>query len=366
MDLSDILMPPMISADLEGIGGRLKAEVDDFEVEEIPAYEPAGDGGFLYLWVEKRDMGAEFFARQIARRLEIPASEVGMAGLKDRRAVTRQWVSVPASAEKKLAGLEGEGIRVLKVSRHRNKLRAGHLHGNRFNILIRGESQETESVPEARTDTKERVERILTRIAELGMPNFYGRQRFGRGEETLHMGLALLRGEKAKIRNPFLHKLALSAAQSALFNHYLAHRIRDGRYRRVLAGDALSKIPFGGMFVSVDPVADQERFDRREIVTAGPIFGSKTFAVREAAAERESAVLQAFGFTTATFSGFGKLLAGTRRHNLFYLGEPSADVEPFGVRLRFALPAGSYATVFLRELMKRDVVEVEEGESGPP
>src|SRR5207248_4016494 len=109
--------PPLLTADLPGIGGRIKTEPEDFEVEEIPAYEPSGEGDFLYLWIEKRDMGAEYFARQVARRLDISPGEVGTAGLKDRRAVTRQLVSVPARVEDRLGNLEGEGIRLLRVGR---------------------------------------------------------------------------------------------------------------------------------------------------------------------------------------------------------------------------------------------------------
>src|SRR3954469_13307217 len=102
--------PPYLTPDLPGAGGRIKAEPADFEVEEIPAYEPAGTGDHLFLWIEKTDMGAEYFARQVARRLAIPNGEVGTAGLKDRGAVTRQWVSVPATCEPALGQLEGEGI----------------------------------------------------------------------------------------------------------------------------------------------------------------------------------------------------------------------------------------------------------------
>src|SRR3984957_6294854 len=96
MNLADVIQPPLLTADLPGTGGRIKAQPEDFEVEEIPAYEPCGSGDFLYLWIEKRDVGAEFFVRQLARRLDIPPGEVGTAGLKDRHAVTRQLVSVPA------------------------------------------------------------------------------------------------------------------------------------------------------------------------------------------------------------------------------------------------------------------------------
>src|SRR5580704_15830407 len=130
--------PPLLTADLPGIGGRIKSEPEDFEVEEIPAYQPSGEGDHLYLWIEKRGMGAEYFVRQVARRLDIPPSEIGTAGLKDRHAVTRQMVSVPAAVEGRLAQLEGDGIRLLSVSRHGNKLKPGHLHGNCFRILVRG------------------------------------------------------------------------------------------------------------------------------------------------------------------------------------------------------------------------------------
>src|SRR5438552_2434427 len=99
------LPPPLLTADLPGIGGRIKDRPEDFEVEEIPAYEPAGAGDHLFLWIEKRGMGAEYFARQVAQRLGVPVGAVGTAGMKDRHAVTRQWVSVPAEVEAQLPQL---------------------------------------------------------------------------------------------------------------------------------------------------------------------------------------------------------------------------------------------------------------------
>jgi tRNA pseudouridine13 synthase len=339
---------PFLTPDLPGVGGRIKVEPADFEVEEIPAYEPSGTGEHLYLWIEKTDMGAEYFARQVARRLNIPNSEVGTAGLKDRRAVTRQWVSVPATCEPQLAQLDGDGIRVLNVSRHSNKLKPGHLKGNRFRVFVRDA-------------TPADVEPILNRVRELGLPNFYGPQRFGRDGETAALGMAMLKGEPTKVRNPFLRKLALSAAQSLLFNDYLARRMADGLFRTVLAGDVMAKWPAGGMFTATDVPTEQRRFDARETVTAGPMFGRKTFPAHAGAADREAAVLETAGLSRASFDGFGKLVMGTRRHNLVYVEDLSATWEAEGLRLTFALPAGSYATVLLREVMKADVVG-EEGE----
>src|SRR5205823_14213961 len=95
--------------------------------------------------------------------------------------------------------------------------------------------------------------------------------------------------------------------------------------------------------------------DARETVSAGPIVGRKTFAAAGEAVERESVVLAAAGLTPAAFHGFGKLVQGTRRHNLVYVDDLTAAAEPEGVRLTFTLPAGSYATVLLREVMKVEV-----------
>ena len=356
----DPLAPPLLlTADLPGIGGRIKAQPEDFEVEEIPAYEAAGMGDFLYLWIEKRDLGAEYFMRQVARRLHIPVGEVGAAGLKDRHGHASADLSACA-AEERLAQLEGDGIRLLEVRRHSNKLKPGHLRGNRFRIVIR------DADPQAAV----LLPPLLDRLRAQGMPNYYGPQRFGHDGETVHLGLALLRGEPPPVgpsgrrlnaRSPFLRKLALSAAQSALFNHYLNQRLAGGWWRRVLAGDVMAKWPFGGMFVASDLAREQERFDARETVHAGPIFGRKTFPASGEAAEREAAILADAGLPTEAFRGFGKLVQGTRRHNLVYLDELGSREVAEGVEITVTLPAGSYATVLLRELMKSTQLdEIEE------
>src|SRR5688572_29983699 len=127
-------LTPLLTPELPGVGGRIKAQPEDFEVEEVPAYLPSGEGDHLFLWVQKRGLGAEYFLRQVARRLGVASEDVGSAGLKDRHAVTRQWLSVPSSAESRLKELDGDGITLLSSSRHGNKLRPGHLRGNRFRI----------------------------------------------------------------------------------------------------------------------------------------------------------------------------------------------------------------------------------------
>src|SRR5437763_11239975 len=138
MTFDPLAPPPLLTADLPGIGGRIKELPEDFEVEELPAYRPSGEGDYLYLWVEKRDMGAEYFVRQVARRLDLAPGEVGTAGLKDRRAVTRQMVSVPARVQDRRGRPERPGLRPPAGGRHGNTLRPGHLPRHRFRILVRG------------------------------------------------------------------------------------------------------------------------------------------------------------------------------------------------------------------------------------
>jgi tRNA pseudouridine13 synthase len=343
----DPLNPPPLTPDLPGVGGRIKVQSDDFRVEEIPSYEPCGSGEHLYLWVEKRDVGPEFFARTIAQRLGVPVGAVGTAGLKDRHAVTRQWVSVPQEAEPLLTKLDGGGITLLSHSRHTNKLKPGHLKGNRFDILIRDADRSKADAATA----------VLDRIRSHGLPNYYGPQRFGRDGGNIDLGFRCLAGSQPKRLRPFVYKFALSAVQSLLFNDYLGRRLADGLFRTVLSGDVMAKWPAGGLFVAEDVPTEQRRFDARETVTAGPMFGRHTFAAAGPAAEREAGVLADHKLTPRSFDGFGKLMGGTRRHNLIYLDDLTATWEDVGLRLAFTLPSGCYATVLLREVMKADSMD---------
>ena len=252
---------------------------------------------------------------------------------------------------------------MLRWNRHANKLRTGHLHGNRFNVLIR----------ETASGAEQTIAPLIDRIKQQGLPNFYGPQRFGRDGETARLGIGLLRANSAdgptaerkrEKRNPFLQKLALSAGQSTLFNLYLTRRVCDGFYRRVLEGDVMSKRPFGGLFVAKDLEKEQQRFDSRETMHTGPIFGRKMFAASATAAAREAEVLKIAGLNERSFAGFGKLLLGTRRPNIVYIDDLAVCCQPGGtgsrsnsIRLSFSLSAGSYATILLREVMKTDKLD---------
>lgn len=338
---------PWITGNIVGLGGLSKVHAEDFFVEEIPAYPPEGGGEFLFLWVEKRGLSAEQLVSHLARCLSIAHQDVGTAGMKDRQAVTRQMVSVPLRCQPLVESFVHEQIRILEIHRHRHKLRAGHLKGNRFSILIRDVAPGAEDVARA----------IGDQLASSGVPNFFGDQRFGRDAETLKLGLQLLQGTKhpgdiPRARRKFLLRLALSSVQSALFNRALVERMGDGLLFQVLAGDVMQVVASGGPFVVVDPAIEQPRFDAREIVISGPIFGPKMKQPVEEAARREARILEAAGIPPSAFERYSKLTPGTRRPYLVWPEGLTISAEPAGIRLEFSLPSGCYATIVLREFQK--------------
>ncbi|MBM4075546.1 MAG: tRNA pseudouridine(13) synthase TruD, partial [Planctomycetes bacterium] len=279
LQLSDI---PFLTKDVPGTGGEWKGVPEDFVVEEIPAYLPCGDGEHLFLWIQKRDVSASDLIKHVGRSLKCPPGDIGVAGNKDRRAVTRQWISIPAKFESSVDSLNTDSILVLKSSRHRNKLRTGHLKGNRFTILIR------DVVPDANSFALQTAQWIH----QFGFPNFYGPQRFGHQGETLQLGIDLLLGRRKSSDIPesqrrFLRRLSLSAVQSELFNRTLADRMNDGLFSSVLSGDVMEVVASGGKFIVEDVAAEQPRYDAGETVVTGPIFGIKMKEPRGVPFDRE-------------------------------------------------------------------------------
>jgi len=214
---------PRALPDRPRVRARIKARPEDFEVEEVPIYPPTGEGTHLFLWVEKRDCSGGDLLRRLGAALRISSGDIGAAGTKDRRAITRQWLSVPAECEERLAAADQlDNIRVLKSVRHDRKLRLGHLLGNRFRILLRGADP---ALAEDLAETGRQLEAT-------GFPNFFGVQRFGTQGETLTTGLRLLQnggqaGDDAGLRRlgHFERRMVISAVQSALFNRCLEARL---------------------------------------------------------------------------------------------------------------------------------------------
>ncbi|MBM4397601.1 MAG: tRNA pseudouridine(13) synthase TruD [Deltaproteobacteria bacterium] len=342
---TDLDALPRMCPDRPRVAARIKAVPEDFEVEEVPIYPPQGSGDHLFLWVEKRDCSGGELLRRLTSALRLRPGEIGAAGTKDRRAVTRQWLSVPADREEAVAGLSLDRIRVLAAVRHTNKLRLGHLLGNRFRILLRDAPPES---CEAMIETGRWLEAT-------GFYNLYGPQRFGQRAETLRGGLALL-GNGGDTRNdprigPFERRMLISSVQSALFNLYVAERVGRGLERTVLRGDVMGKTVTGGLFRAEDVAAEQARFDAGETRLTGPMFGHKMMDARDESGGMEGAVLASAGLEAERFKVFSKLAEGTRRPLVVRPTDFAAEGRPEGVLLSFFLPKGCYASVMLREFV---------------
>jgi len=336
-----------VTASSDGLASaRFVSSPDTFLVEELPAYLPSGTGEHTFLWIEKRGLTTWDAIGLLARRLRVDQRDIGCAGMKDKHATTRQWLSVPRVPPELALEAGDDFLRVLRAVPHGNKLKTGHLHGNRFEVVVDGLG------PDAARTLTER----LVALGREGLPNRYGEQRFGRDRDNAARGLALLRGQ-ARERDARKRRLLLSAVQSAVFNDVLRARLTDGTARRVLTGDILQKVPTGGVFTTEDPAVDQARVDAGEIVITGPLPGSWAREPPPDSAARaiEDQALGALEAKREEFAALGKDLPGTRRPLLVpvVLGDPAtapvAD-NPRALRLAFQLPAGTYATVLVQEL----------------
>jgi tRNA pseudouridine13 synthase len=332
---------PFVTPDLPGVSGRIKAFPEDFRVDEIPLYPASGEGDHLFVRVEKTGKDSLFVARALARALGVSPREVGIAGQKDRHAVTTQWMSFPGVAPEAAFGLAGDGFRVLEAARHPHKLRTGHLKGNRFRIRLRD------------AEDLEGVERIARALEERGLANYYGEQRFGRSGENAALGRKILRGdpEAASVRDRRLKKLLVSAVQSEVFNRVLARRLREGSWATPLEGDVLQKLESGGLFVCETPEVEAPRVRSFECSITGPLPGPKMRpAPRGEPARLEEEAIREAGLGPEDFANRRDAPGARRPFRLPVRIGVERDAE--GIVLDFELPAGAYATSLLREITK--------------
>ncbi|MBX3474647.1 MAG: tRNA pseudouridine(13) synthase TruD [Planctomycetes bacterium] len=387
--------------------GLIKSVFEDFRVDEIPAYEFAGTGTHVMVQVEKTGISTFEALRRICREIGYPERDAGYAGLKDARGITRQWFSFEHVDPARFAKLELPKLRVVATTRHGNKLKRGHLRGNRFEITLRDVAQGDVAHARATLDV----------LARRGVPNWYDEQRFGRSGTNDALGLALLRSDwpaffntllgnpehepnaatraarqawadgnlanalelwphnqnlersalkavqdygisdKAAKRLPQKNKqFYLSALQSRLFNICLDRRFDE--YDRVWPGDLCQK-DNGAFFAVTDPAAEQPRADALEISPTGPIFGFKMQQPSGPTQQLEAAVLAEAGLTLDSFDiGGGLGQKGDRRPYRFALRDTACEYLEGSLKLAFTLPKGCYATIVLKEITKQDSAEL--------
>lgn len=315
----------------------LKAEYADFVVKEQLGYDMSGDGEFVAVKVRKTDCNTLFVGEQLAKFAGISARNMSYAGLKDRKAVTEQWFSLqmPGKPTPDFSQFSLEGVEILDVTRHQRKIRIGSLQGNHFEILLRN-VEETDEL-KVRLDF----------LAKNGFPNYFTEQRFGRDGNNLTQALRWANGEiKVKDRNK--RSFYLSAARSEIFNLIVSKRMELDLAQQILVGDVLQLNGSHSWFVvneSEDLAQLQQRLAQQDVLLTAPLIGE----------EEKSAV----DFEHEIFAQHQALFALMRQERMKAARRPILmqpqqfqwQFEPNGLRLQFDLPAGSYATALIRELV---------------
>jgi len=304
----------------------IRREIDDFDVTEDLGFDFSRDGEHDYLFIEKRGANTEWVSRQLAHHADVPARDVGYAGLKDRHAVTRQWFSVPRWNTPDWGQLQVDGVRILDQQRHSRKLRRGAHKANRFRIILRGR------VPDGRE-----LDARLGIIGSAGVPNYFGEQRFGRGGSNIRLADAWSQGKRLSRHK---RSIAISTARSYLFNQILEKRVHDGSWNRLVPGD-IANLDGSGSVFAVDALSEdlERRCDEMDIHPTGPLCGDGT--------PGSLLPIGNEGWVTALADARVKPANRSLRLRVLDLGwSTSADC----LVIEFALSRGSFATVVLREI----------------
>jgi tRNA pseudouridine13 synthase len=316
-------VPPDGSAPL--FSARIREQPADFKVTEELGYEFTNDGEHDFLWIEKTGANTEWVSRQLARFADVPAKDVGYAGLKDRHAVTRQWFSVPRWNSPDWRLLDVEGVQILDVQRHQKKLRRGAHRANHFRIVLRGDGiVEQASVLEQRVQV----------IREHGVPNYFGEQRFGRAGNNLELA-GVFAGGKRLPRHK--RSIAISTIRSFLFNEYLSARVTDRTWATLSAGDKANLDGTGSVF-DVDEVDDEliRRCKAMDIHPVGELVGDGSTVGPD---DWLAALAKA------------RVAPGTRSLRL-RVADLELAIADDVVVLSFQLVRGAFATSVLREIVE--------------
>jgi len=342
---------PYVTADMPGVGGRLRLKDEYFIVEELPLYDPVGDGRHLYVNLTKKGLTTIEVQHRLAKLFNLSPSDVGYAGLKDKHACATQTFSIPLeSGDGKIIEEVIEHVkRSLPVTvnwarLHRNKLRPGHLLGNRFRVTI----TDLNVTPE---EAECRAKAIVEKLRRCGVPNFFGPQRFGFQGDNIVKGMNIVRG-KLRVKDRWLRRFLISSYQSYLCNLYLARRVEAGLFYKILPGDIAKKYSTGGMFIVEDAEREQPRYNRQEISFTAPIYGSRMWMARGPAGEFESEILKEAGVTLDMFDQVK--VEGTRRLGRLSISDIQVEIEGSNLVVSFTLPKGAFATSVLREIMKTE------------
>lgn len=330
-----------------------------FVVEEIPLYPFCGSGEHLILKVRKKNLSTPELLNIFSKNIGVKRAEIGYAGLKDKSALTIQYISIHKKFAPQIERFSNENIKILDSAIHSNKLKLGHLAGNKFYICVK----KVDSINALK------IKQVCAILAESGIPNYFGVQRFGKNGDNFLQGKALL-GGKLKVRDKKIAKFLISAYQSHLFNAWLKARIefcqilrfspecaqkryqipqdeikalqKQAHFFKILRGDVVSEIPASKLFYAESPLDSATLFSAKKLAPTGILYGKKAMRAKDLALKFESK------FYDEILDGE----IGDRRtawvfpQNLQFIYKQEIAQGEF----HFTLPKGAYATIFLEIL----------------
>ncbi len=352
--------------------GIYKVIPEDFRVEEQIAYELSGEGEHLWCWVEKTGENTDWVLQQLAKWAGVSPSKVGVAGQKDRHAVTRQWFSIqlPVLIDPKVDDFKVKNVTILKTIRHQRKLQTGGLSGNRFTVVIRN----IQPIQGGETDVIQSLQARLNLIKERGVPNYYGEQRFGLHGRNVKQGEKLLAGELPKVKRN-QKSMFLSAIRSWMFNVLLSQRIKLQNWNQLLPGEVLQLEGSNKWFVEDGSTDLAERVNTLDVHPTGALFGKGILPTEKSALEIEQNIAKSFKIWIAGLDEYGvkqdrralRLLPLDLEWQWIASSAESADALSVAfdkvslesdwrsapvLQLSFSLRSGSYATMVMRELLQ--------------
>lgn len=303
---------------------------EDFRVTEILGFELSGDGEHDYLYVEKIGTNTEWLSRQLADFAGVPAKDVGYSGLKDRHAITRQWFSVPRWNQPDWTNFELENVQIIDLGRNARKLRRGAHRSNHFEIILRTE-----------LENRQALEERLSVIANVGVPNYFGEQRFGRQGANIDLANRWAAGQRMP-RNK--RSIAISVARSFMFNEQLAERIAAGTWNTFVPGDIANLDGTGSVF-DVEMIDDElrSRCETLDIHPTGLLWGDGSLPAAAAGHEDWLHALTKNRVKPA------------RRGLRLRVADLEWQLADSHVKVSFELTRGAFATSVLREFATTSV-----------
>lgn len=321
--------------------GLLKAQDSDFEVVEQLGYDFAGHGEHFMVLIRKSGENTKYVVNELAKACGVKSRDVSWAGLKDRHAVTEQWLSVqlPGKSDPDLTDFVAEhpGIEVLATARHDKKLRPGDLQGNRFTLRI----TELENCDE--------LNARLEQIAQGGVPNYFGEQRFGHNGNNIVKARAW-GNDEFRVRDKSKRSFYLSAARSWMFNQVLSQRIEQGKVSQLMLGDCLLAANDSRPMVVTDITPElEQQVASGELAISAPLLGDNELPTKADAQAFELAIVEQEPALVKLVRD--NRMRHERRELLLVPEQMTWQFDKNTLTLSFSLPAGAFATAVVRELL---------------